>query len=194
LSEDWAGLARALRGWFARRLPADDVDDAVQDTLLRVHARRGQLRDPARLRAWAFAVARNLRGDRLRGAARQARLTTLVAGEPVADDGPAAAHPLAPCVPAMLAELCDADRRVLHAIDLQAGRQSELAAREGVPRATVKARVQRARWRLRGRFERCCRFDRDGRGRVLVCEPRMSPPPCRCPPPDRGVRTLAPIR
>lgn len=193
MSADWAGLERALRGWFARRVPLGEVDDAVQETFLRLHARRDQLRDPARLRAWAFAIARNVEGDRGRRAAREARLAALVATAPEVDET-AAAHPLAPCVPAMLAELAEPDRRLLRAVDLGSGRQSELAARAGLPRATVKARVQRARRRLRARFERCCRFARDGRGRVVDCAPRAEPPPCRCAPTDSPTPPLPVVR
>jgi len=194
LSADWAGLERALRGWFARRLPVDEVDDAVQETFLRLHARRDQLRDPARLRAWAFAVARSVRGDRGRRAAHAARLAACVATEPEVGEAATAAHPLAPCVPAMLAELAEPDRRLLRAVDLEAGRQSELATMASLPRATVKARVQRARRRLRARFERCCRFARDGRGRVVDCAPRADPPPCRCAPTDSPTAPLPVVR
>jgi len=180
LSADWVGLDRVLRGWFARRVPLGEVDDAVQETFLRLHARRDQLRDPARLRAWAFAIAHRVLVDRGRRAARAARLAARLAPEPAADDPAAAEHPLAPCVPAMLAELAEPERRLLRAVDLEAGRQSELAAAAGVPRATVKARVQRARRRLRARFDACCRFKRDGRGRVLDCAPATPAPPCTC--------------
>jgi RNA polymerase sigma-70 factor (ECF subfamily) len=179
LSAERPALERALRGWFARRLPMGEVDDAVQETFLRLHARRDQLRDPARLRGWAFAVARRVLADRGRRAAREARLAERIATEPAAGAA-AEPHPLAPCVPAMLAELGDADRRLLRAVDLEASRQSALAAAAGVPRATVKARVQRARRRLRARFEACCRLERDGRGRVLTCEPQVTAPPCAC--------------
>ena len=49
------------------REPADAAD-AVQDTFLIATAKLGILRDPAKLRSWLFAVARNECYRRLRAA------------------------------------------------------------------------------------------------------------------------------
>lgn len=55
-----------LRRYFARRLPPGMVDDAVQDTLMAIHAKRHTF-DPARpFGPWLSAVARHKWIDRLR--------------------------------------------------------------------------------------------------------------------------------
>ncbi len=45
---------------FARRLTRNDADaeDVLQDTLIRALEKRGELRDPGRLRAWLLAIVR----------------------------------------------------------------------------------------------------------------------------------------
>jgi RNA polymerase sigma-70 factor, ECF subfamily len=46
---------------FARRLTRNhaDAEDVMQDTLLRALEKRGELREPGRLRAWLLAIVRN---------------------------------------------------------------------------------------------------------------------------------------
>jgi len=72
-------VGRALDG-------RDDVDDVVQETLLRVVRGLGELRDPAAFRSWLVAIA--VRQVRDREQARKAswhRRTALDAAEPLAD-------------------------------------------------------------------------------------------------------------
>lgn len=38
----------------------EDAEEVVQDTLLKLHDHIGELREPARLRPWAFRIARNV--------------------------------------------------------------------------------------------------------------------------------------
>jgi RNA polymerase sigma-70 factor, ECF subfamily len=56
-------------GTFGRRLlhysllicrQREDAEEVVQDTLLRLHDHIDELREPARLRPWAFRIARNV--------------------------------------------------------------------------------------------------------------------------------------
>lgn len=60
-----------------------DVDDVVQETLLRVVDRLGDLRDPARFRSWLMAIAMNQVRDR--AATREQGLTDLDAAREVPD-------------------------------------------------------------------------------------------------------------
>jgi RNA polymerase sigma-70 factor (ECF subfamily) len=56
---------------IARRLVADDAEDAVQDCLLRAFERFGQLKEPAAGPAWLIAILVNCCRDRGRARARQ---------------------------------------------------------------------------------------------------------------------------
>jgi RNA polymerase sigma factor (sigma-70 family) len=93
-----AGDERALDLLVAQCLPLvynivgraldghDDVDDVVQETLLRVVRGLGELRDPAAFRSWLVAIA--VRQIRDREQARKAswhHLTALDAAEPIPD-------------------------------------------------------------------------------------------------------------
>ena len=64
----------------------DDVDDVVQETLLRVVRGLGELRDPAAFRSWLVAIAvRQVRDREVARSTAWHRLTDLDAAEPVAD-------------------------------------------------------------------------------------------------------------
>jgi len=79
---DPAGLCAAYDSYaaglfgYCRSLLGEPADaaDAVQDTFVIAAAKAGGLRNPARLRSWLYAVARNECHGRLRARARQAEL------------------------------------------------------------------------------------------------------------------------
>jgi RNA polymerase sigma factor (sigma-70 family) len=75
LSAAYDSYAAGLFGYCRSLLgePADAAD-AVQDTFVIAAAKLGGLRNPARLRSWLYAVARNECHGRLRARARQADL------------------------------------------------------------------------------------------------------------------------
>lgn len=70
----WDGLSEVepvVRGWLWRRCrDQSDVDDVVQDTLLRAARYRLGLARPERLASWALSIAANTLRDRLRSAPR----------------------------------------------------------------------------------------------------------------------------
>jgi RNA polymerase sigma factor (sigma-70 family) len=63
----WNGLSElepVLRGYLAHRCrDASEIDDVVQETLLRAARYRDSLQDPRRLRGWVVRIARNVLRD-----------------------------------------------------------------------------------------------------------------------------------
>jgi RNA polymerase sigma-70 factor (ECF subfamily) len=84
--ESWAGLEDlrpVLRGYLARRCrDQSEIDDVIQEALMRAARYRGSLSDPQRLRAWVVRIAANCLRDHLR---REGRLPRGEAGEDVFD-------------------------------------------------------------------------------------------------------------
>jgi RNA polymerase sigma-70 factor (ECF subfamily) len=73
--ESWAGLEDLrpiLRNYLARRCRDEsEIDDIIQEALLRAARYRESLSDPTRLRAWVIRIAANCLRDHLR---REGRL------------------------------------------------------------------------------------------------------------------------
>src|SRR5262245_53037293 len=162
----------AHRAWL-RRLVAglvrdrDDRDDVKQDTWLHALRTSRPVRDA---RALLAAASRGLALNRVRGAARRRRRESAVAATERQDADPAAivarvglerrviGHLLAlpePCRGTLLARFFE-DRSC-----------EEIAARRGVPAATVRSQVQRALAALRERID----ADGEARGWMAIGAP-----------------------
>lgn len=174
----WDELHRTIRAYVGRRVrnPAD-AEDVVQRVFLRLHRGLDTLRDDERLLAWIYAAARNAVTDHYRAAARvrEAAIGDASAFDDVASDAPdeaTALATLASCVPPLLAHLPAADQEALRLTEVDGLTQADAAARLGLSISGMKSRVQRARKRLKGVVEACCRVELDRRGGVVSYEPR----------------------
>lgn len=160
-------FAAGLRAYVATRVPAQEVDDVVQDVLLRWVQRAGAL-ESDELEPWLIATARNRAVDvlRARGATPVAAEDDLarVTDEPVAQG---ALADLVCCLGSMLDALTPAERDLLRRVDAEGASQAEHAADLGLSPSGLRARVQRARARLRAAFDACCDFERDALGAVV---------------------------
>jgi RNA polymerase sigma-70 factor (ECF subfamily) len=159
-------LTASLRAFVAAHAPPQDVDDIVQDVFLRWTLRAGSLTSEE-LEPWLIATARHRAIDalRARGAApANAEALTYVAHEPPPRG---ALSQLVCCLEAMLAALDPEQRALLRRVDAEGASQASIAAELGLSPSGLRARVQRARARLRAEFDACCEFERDARGGVI---------------------------
>lgn len=178
----WGELSAALRPLVARRVPAGDVGDVLNDALLRIHRRRDAVRDGERFGAWAWRVARSAVADYHRGRARHPSAAGREEGadEPcdAADDAEVEAaresveREVARYVRTLVELLPEPYREAVTLTELEGLTMAEAAARAGVSPSGMKSRVQRGRERLRQMLEATCHVSTDARGRVIACEPR----------------------
>lgn len=166
----WLELRGRLVGFVARRVERNDVDDVVQEVLLRIQRGLPRLRDGDRFGPWVYRIARNTITDHLR-----ARDPGLFVDPEVADESAAEAdepHELVGCVAPFVARLPTLYRQAITLTELEGLTQDEAAAMVGVSLSGMKSRVQRGRRQLRAMLESCCRLDQDARGRVIGWERR----------------------
>jgi RNA polymerase sigma-70 factor (ECF subfamily) len=147
---------------FGRRVCRDDydADDAVQEAFRKLAARPDVARDPGVL-SWLFAVVRQTCLRLLRPFARERRALGERVNElddvPSAALGPQAALEqwrLVHAVHAAIADLDPMHREVLVLRDLEGLTGEEAARALGLPEATMKTRLHRARAELRERLVR----------------------------------------
>lgn len=139
---------------YVRRLLDDEQDaaDTTQEVWLRVLRALPGLREPARLRAWLFGIARRTVMDRLR------RRYAEPASEPIDVDelaNPEDARPLEADIAVLEAELAElplVEREVLVLFYLHELTLTQAAEVLAVPVGTVKSRLFRARGMLRRRL------------------------------------------
>jgi RNA polymerase sigma-70 factor (ECF subfamily) len=154
-----AGFDALIERWhqpvwqYVRRLVEDDeaAADTSQDVWLRVVRALPGLRDPSRLRAWLFGIARRAVMDRLRRRYAEPELTSLdaVDGAETDDDLPEVTDEDLGRMHDALARLPLTERDVLVLFYLQELTVTQLADVLDVPVGTVKSRLFRARQLLR---------------------------------------------
>jgi len=127
----------------------DDAADVTQDVFVLAAQRYGQLREPERVRAWLFAIARHCCYRRLRQ--RERVIPVEFVPDPVEDDAAPDALSAAEAgelVWAAASGLGERDRAVLHLNVYEGLDGADLAAALGVVHANPYSLVHRAKERL----------------------------------------------
>ncbi|MBC7968275.1 MAG: RNA polymerase sigma factor, partial [Fuerstia sp.] len=141
-------LWRFVAGMLTDRASAEDV---LQDVWLRVVRSLVRLRDPEKLSAWLYGIARAAIADRLRGQYRRPP-SDEVSEIPESDDGIHAVD-VDDSLRAGLARLHPDDREVVVLYYLEERSVDEVAEISNIPPGTVKSRLHRARRVIRETLE-----------------------------------------
>jgi RNA polymerase sigma-70 factor (ECF subfamily) len=182
--EQWTQLRADIGRLVARRLPtSSDVDDVVQEVMLRVWRHGDQLRNGERFGAWLVRVARTATADHLRSRQRHplARFAAAEDVTPSVDDDPTAKDLIAATLRPFIHGLPEPYREALLLAELEGLPYPLLAKGLGISISGVKSRVQRGRRLLGEALERCCAIAIDVRGTPVACELKMdgvAPPDC----------------
>ncbi len=175
LDKIWDQYRDALRGFLRKRVDdEDDVEDLLQEVLIKTHANIAGLRDAGALRGWLFQVARNAVMDFYR---RKGRAQDVAVEDPWYGDGPdeSVHRDLEGCVQPFLNALPAADADLLRAVDLGGQSQKSYAAEHDLSYSTLKSRVQAARAKLAAQYQSCCRFELNARGELVQFQRRDGP-------------------
>jgi RNA polymerase sigma-70 factor (ECF subfamily) len=121
---------------------ADAARDLTQDVFLRVSRVGVPESDPAGLRAWLFAIARNLALNYLRDGRTRSLAPPPASTEPAVQE-------LAVAVQQALAGLTELDRDVFLLREMAGLGYAEIATACGISLEAVRARLKRARQTLR---------------------------------------------
>jgi RNA polymerase sigma-70 factor (ECF subfamily) len=170
---DLRELEQQLRPFVARRVPASEVDDVLQDVFVRVQRSLGGLRDEERLVSWLYRVARSAVQESLRQRARHP-LASAEYDEPAAVDPESSVA----CESGLAAY-----RQALTLTELEGMSQLAAAKQLGISPSGMKSRVQRGREKLREILDASCNIALDVRGRVIACEPKVNAS-CSCTTPE----------
>lgn len=181
LAVPWSDVAARLRPFVAHRVPSNEIDDVLQDVLVRMHRGLPELHDHDRFTAWMFQIARNAIVDARRKHAHVAvdgaELESLPA-EPSAEGDREAATALAGCVSLFVAQLPSPYREAIALVELEGKTARQAAEMVGISVSGMKSRVQRGRAQLRELFDRCCEIAVDARGMPTEFTPRAKS--CGC--------------
>ncbi len=166
----WNAYKKSLQQFLRTKISNDsDVEDLLQEILLKTHVEFGKGQQPTNIRAWLYKVARNAVIDHYRKAGRGKDIDPSdLWYEEESDKEHIFAHCLLPFIDA----LPDKSATLLKEIDIQRKSQKEMAASLGISYSTLKSQVQIARKELHGLFDECCALSLDGRGNIIDYHPR----------------------
>ncbi|MFW5927038.1 MAG: sigma-70 family RNA polymerase sigma factor [Wenzhouxiangella sp.] len=161
----WRAHHDELRRFLLKRGgDRDSVDDLLQTVYTKALSNRQLFCRLDSPRAWLFRVARNQWTDEQRRSGRlKAGDVPETAEEPPADEP---LDDLIDCIHRTLPQCAPDDADIIRQCDLEGLRQADYATRNGLTLPAAKARLRRARQRLRARLIDRCGIVFDDEGRV----------------------------
>src|SRR5688500_6062278 len=150
--DDLHQVRGAIRAFLLGRVKEPALaEDLTQETLLRLTQRLHTLRNPSRLEAWVFQIARNVMADYFRSKeetepfdeTKHASAPEYPASEHRTDDEEALGAAVTAYVQTAVNGLPEPYRGALLAVEFEGVPQIELATRIGLSVSAAKSRVQR---------------------------------------------------
>ena len=171
LEELWLEYQSALRAFLLKRVAdPDDVEDLLQEVLIKTHQSLSEIRSATSVKSWLFQVANRAMIDFYRHKAKaNALLDEKLWFE---QDEMSIQQEFSTCVAPFVSALPEEHAELLTAIDLQGESQKDYANKQGVSYSTLKSRVQKSRKLLKDIFEDCCHFSVDKQGNVIDYQPK----------------------
>ena len=170
----WQEYRTALKAFLLSKVAgSDDVDDLLQEILIRTHNNIHTLKTASSIKTWLFSIANNVIIDFYRARARkEGREQQLVAEDLWFGEQNESEFrlELEGCVVPFIQALPAQSSELLIAIDLQGRSQKQLAEELDISYSTLKSRVQKGRQELRSLFEQCCSFELDTQGNLMGCD------------------------
>lgn len=162
----WKEYQNALKRFLHSKIsnPAD-VEDLLQEILIKIYTNLDQLRDQRSIKAWLFQIANHTIIDFYRKSGRQSEVNIENTWYQN-DEANEVKAALLSCMVPFIEALPEEQASLITAIDINEGSQKEYAEKEGISYSTLKSRVQKSRSSLKNIFDNCCHFTMDSYGNV----------------------------
>jgi len=165
IEDIWLEYRAALKRFLHAKISNEaDVEDLLQDILIKTYNNLNAVKSQKSVKSWLFQIANNTIIDYYRKKGRaQARdiddsLSLEEHQEKKVD--------LSNCISPFINALPDEHANLLTAIEINNQSQKQYAEQLGVSYSTLKSRVQKSRGLLKQIFDDCCHFKIDKLGNV----------------------------
>ena len=169
IEEIWSEYRTAIKAFLHSKVAnASDVDDLLQDILLKTYQNLSTLKDSKNVKSWLFQIANNTIIDFYRKRGKENNH----AEEPLwySNDDKSLYDDLSQCIAPFINALPQDMAELLTATEINGVSQKEYAEQHGISYSTLKSRVQKGRGRLLNLFSSCCDFSLDSQGRLADFE------------------------
>lgn len=161
----WTKYRTRLKSFLHSKVSSpDDVEDLLQDIMIKVFNRLDTLDDDEKLQSWLFQITHNTIIDFY----RKNKATTDLQPEALwfEENDPETLNSLAQCIEPFILSLPSQDAELLMAIDIEGQSQKDYAIEHSLSYSTLKSRVKKGRLALRALFENCCYLTLDAQGNI----------------------------
>jgi RNA polymerase sigma-70 factor (ECF subfamily) len=150
----------------------DEIDDLLQEILIKTHGNLHSLKSEKSIKAWLFQIANHTIIDfyRKHSKAKPVSAEDLWYGE----ENHQIQKELSQCVGPFIKALPRETAELLTEIELSGRSQKEFAHLLGISYSTLKSRVQKGRQQLLGLFEDCCHLSLDKNGSIIDFDPKSN--------------------
>ncbi len=169
----WTEYQSSLKSFLHSKVGnPDDVDDLLQDILIKTHKSLHSIKDNEKIKSWVFQVANNTIIDFYRQNNKRQALTA----EDLwyQQEEPQIIKELSLCVLPFIKGLAKEDADLLMAIEIEGLSQKDYAARNNINYSTLKSRVKKSRKKLYSLFSNCCDFSIDNKGNLSQFKQRST--------------------
>ncbi|WP_299496893.1 RNA polymerase sigma factor SigZ [uncultured Shewanella sp.] len=183
LEKIWDEYRTSLKAFLHSKVSNEaDVDDLLQDILIKTHQHLHTVRSEKAIKSWLFQIASHTITDyyRQNGRVKHVELNEWVfnnENDDVShqlnnqrdkeDSNEVIKQELAHCIEPFVHALSEDNNLLLTAIELEGMSQKEYAAANSIPYSTLKSRVKKARSQLRKVFDDCCHMQLDTQGNLM---------------------------
>lgn len=171
LESIWAQYRAGLKAFLHTKIGnAADVDDLLQDILIKTHQNLAQVRSQDSVKSWLYQIANHSIIDFYR---RNKTFSELHQEESLSEamwleeQERDIKREISGCVQPFIQALSEQDSELLTAIDIHGESQREYAENLGISYSTLKSKVQKARRELRSVFDDCCQMQLDTKGNLM---------------------------
>lgn len=173
LEQIWALYRTSLKAFLQARLSnSADVDDLLQEILIKTHRKLNTLEQAQSIKPWLFQIANNTLIDFYRSRSKtfdEIAVVDALYNQPEED----VKQQLTQCLDPFINALPDSQARLLRAVDLNGESQKAYATRSNLSYSTLKSQVQQSRRALADLFNQCCHYTLDQRGNLVDYEQRQ---------------------
>lgn len=173
LDEIWSSYRQRIKAFlFTKISNSADVDDLLQEILIKTHHNLANINSEDSIKSWLFQIANRTIIDFYR---KNARVNGINATDLWQHEHEQHVNvTLSSCIEPFFAALPEKEAALLRAIDLNGISQKAYAQQLQIPYSTLKSQVQQAREHLRALFERCCHYQFDKNGNLIDFEQKST--------------------
>ncbi|KZN41593.1 RNA polymerase sigma factor SigZ [Pseudoalteromonas luteoviolacea] len=166
IEQIWAQYSQALKAFLHTKVTnPEDVEDLLQEVLLKTHLAIESLHKPTSIKAWLFQIAHNTVIDYYRKNGINNNAQQDIAWYNKEERN--VKKELTQCIKPFIQELPEQSAFLLEVIELEGKTQKQLADEMNVSYSTLKSQVQKARKELHDVFNACCQYDIDRQGNLI---------------------------